>query len=514
MGKSLLPPSFVLRTLRVAISAVLTICLIVTFTLFPIINAMTAALLLALEIACLSRWGRWEAISGAVIGAAGLEHYFLAPRGFGLNRPDQVLALAAFLATAVVISQITSRMRQNHREAAERRAEMEKILRLGNAILDSENAGATFEMLPDYMVEIFGAKGAALYDEPSGRVFRSGSKAGAIADEKLRAAATAAESWKDAQTPVVVVPIRRGGQLAGSLGLAGCSLSGRLLDQVAERVSVGLAKVCAAEEEMVVEVARRTDELKTAVLDALIHEIKSPLAGMKLAATTLLSDHPGTPTDQRSMLTALRSEMDRFNERIDEVVRMAQIEAGAPVLDRRPHNLAEIVNRCLGEMELAFQDRLVETEFSAGSTPVDCDAILIKRVFKILLDNAAKYSPPGSPVCVQVSGVSGMTAVSVISEGDALGERERQLVFEKYYRGGGALASGLSGTGLGLWSAKLIVEAHHGTIRATTAPGRNVFEFSLPAAERPMEMEAGRLAPKGPQVETSGTEQQHSFGAI
>lgn len=239
----------------------------------------------------------------------------------------------------------------------------------------------------------------------------------------------------------------------------------------------------AADKEMAAEVARRTDELKSAVFDALAHEIKSPLAAMNVAVTTLLSNHPGNAAQQKELLDAIQREVSRLNRRIDEVMRTAQIEAGQPVLERRPWNVCEIVSASLTEMELPLQDRPVQTEISDALPLVDCDEVMIKRVLKILLDNAAKYSPAGSPIRVHAGSSSDGVMISVTNAGPALEPVERERVFEKYYRGPQAQASATSGTGLGLWSARCIIEAHGGRIWATGEQGWNAFHFSLPVAE-------------------------------
>lgn len=135
-------------------------------------------------------------------------------------------------------------------------------------------------------------------------------------------------------------------------------------------------------------------------------------------------------------------------------------------------------------MELLLQDRAVEADIFFDCLPLaHCDETMIKRVLKILLDNATRYSPAGFPIRVSARSSGDAVIVGVANAGQAMDRSERELVFEKYYRGRQARAYGVSGTGVGLSSARRIIEAHGGTIWATSEQGWNAFHFSLPVAE-------------------------------
>lgn len=314
-----------LRVLRVAVSAVLTCSLVVTCTLIPIVNAMTVTLLMILEIVFLAVWGRVEAFLAAIVAAIGSDYFYLPPKGFGMDGADQMVAFACFLMAATAITQVTSRMKQHQLEINTRRKEIEMLHKLGAAIVDSEDLASTLQRLPEYIVEIFGARQAAVYDQPSGLISRAGSGSNLLSDDRLRSVALGGQNWIDKAAAVFVAPIGPNGSGAGSVGVAGSVCALPLADQIAERVGVGVAKVYAAEKEMAAEVMHRTDELKSAILDALVHEIKSPIAAMNVAVTTLLSQHKGNEAQQQELLGAIKREMNRLNRRIDEVVRTAQI---------------------------------------------------------------------------------------------------------------------------------------------------------------------------------------------
>jgi two-component system sensor histidine kinase KdpD len=144
----------------------------------------------------------------------------------------------------------------------------------------------------------------------------------------------------------------------------------------------------------------------------------------------------------------------------------------------------EIVFRSLEDAAPLLQDRLVRTEIAEGLPMADCDETMINRVLKLLLDNAAKYSPSSSPVTVSGRSAGGSIVISVATSGPTLTQNECECVFDKYYRGSNARSSGIPGTGLGLASARSIVEAHGGKIWVLSEADRgNAFQFSLPVAE-------------------------------
>jgi signal transduction histidine kinase len=369
---------------------------------------------------------------------------------------------------------------RTERELHETRQQTEKLHKLGSAMLDSEDSDSALERLPECIAEIFDVPGAALYEHATGRIFRAGPQAWVIPEDKLRQAAIAGERQMDPVSHLFVLPIRRAGGAPASLGLSAQEVSEDLLNEIAERTAVILARVYAAERAMAAEVARRTDELRSAVLDALMHEIKSPLNALNLSVEALAYR---LDPRQRELLAGIKSETDGLNRRIDEAMRTAQIEAGDFSLNQRPTLVNKLISTSLREMGAALADREIETDVREPLPAADCDGAMAAHVLKLLLDNAAKYSPTGSPIKVCAKSDSGTIVFSVVSRGRTLTREERERVFEKYYRGREARSTGAPGTGLGLASAERIVEAHGGAIWVTPEPDGNGFHFSLPAAE-------------------------------
>jgi len=466
---------------RLVISAGLIAALLAVCSHLPHIDHATVALLMVLAIVGLATmWGRAEALTGAIIGGLGFDFYFLPPRGFGIAAPEHWVALVAFLVTCVVTGEFAVRSRRDRIEAVNREIATEKLYKLVNALLESGSAESTMQQLADALVGIFGADGVALYDRHTGQVARSGSRAAAISDQALRETATSGLQVADAALALSLAPVRHGSDLVGSLGIRGARLSDALLSAVAGRVGLGLARLFAIEKTNEAEAVRRSEELKSAVLDAMAHEIRNPLNSVKLAATTLLSGHAGSELHKQEMLTIINEEVGRMDRFLEDAVQLARVEANELSLKKEPQNMAQLIPAAIAEISALAGRRPIQVCVPESLPPAECDKDMIVRVLKQLLTNALKYSPKDSPLTVSAEFNGEVIVIDVVDRGPGVKDEERERIFEKYYRGRAARARA-PGTGLGLASARSIVQAHGGEIWVTRPPaGGAAFHVSLP----------------------------------
>jgi len=473
----------VTRPLRVAIRLVGSVALVgaIIFVYYRIVpaNNLTVGLTLVLAILGIATWwGFTESIAAAIAGTLGLNYFFLPPVGeFTISDPENWVALAAFLVTAVTASELSVRVRRRAAEAIARRQEVERLYALGQTLLLSGSVRSAARDIVNSIIRTFEIPGAVFFNQLTDEFFRSDTR-GAISDEQLRQVAETGEPLIDASRQITIVPIRLGGQSAGSLGFVGCTLSTAALNALAYLVAIGIERARTIEETNRAEAARQSEVLKATLLDALAHDLKTPLTSIKGAVTHLLAK--ARDAEELELLTIANEEADRLNRLVVEVLEMARIEASKLHPDRAPHNIMDILQATLKAQEESLKGRKIELRVPASLPAADVDFEFIEQVLKQLLDNATNYSPPGAPLIISAETEGERIVVSVADEGKGIPVDEQSKIFDKFYRGR-AWREKVLGTGLGLSIAKGIVEAHGGKIWVTSAPGKgSVFSFAVP----------------------------------
>jgi two-component system sensor histidine kinase KdpD len=466
------------RALRLIAAPTIVGLIIALYYYFVPVNNTTVALTLLLAILGISTgWGLLEATIASLVAVLGFNYCFLPPVGtLTVQEPQNWVALIAFLITAVTASQLSVRAKRRTLEAVERRREIEGLYALSQSLLLSGSARTASQDLVSRVVKILGVSTAAFYTEATDEIFRWGPEAPRISDDQLRA--DVEEPLVDAEANFAIIPVRLGGQALGNLGLAGPLPSLAVLNAVAYLVAIGIERARALEEGSRSEATRQSEVLKSALLDALAHDFKTPLTSIKAAATSLLGGDR-SPQD-RELMTIIDEEADRLNRLVAEVLEMVRIEAGKLHLEKRPHPVAQIIDIALADIRPALRERTVEVRLQNVLPEVEVDFDFVQQVLKQLLDNALKYSSPGSPLTVSARSGDGRIVISVGNQGSGIDEQERPHIFDKFFRAREHRFR-VPGTGMGLAIAKGIVEAHGGKIWVTSEPGEGtVFSFSLP----------------------------------
>ena len=249
-----------------------------------------------------------------------------------------------------------------------------------------------------------------------------------------------------------------------------------LLETFANGAAIALEQARLAEEERAAAVARESDRLKSALLSSVSHDLRTPLAGIKAAASSLLQTDVAWSEEDRALFARdIDSEADRLTRLVSNLLDLSRIEAGAIVPDKEWEDLAELADRVIRRLEPRLDGHPVVRDIPTALPPVRLDAVQIEQVLTNLIENAAKYSLSGAPITVAASvdehGPGLALRLAVSDEGPGIQPSERERIFDKFYRIAGS-ARRASGTGMGLAIVKGLVEAHGGRIVVEAAANR------------------------------------------
>jgi two-component system sensor histidine kinase KdpD len=252
-------------------------------------------------------------------------------------------------------------------------------------------------------------------------------------------------------------------------------------------MAITIEKARALEDAGYAEAARQSEVLKSALLDSLAHDIKTPLTSIKAAVTSLLASNSASngrsAGAESELLTIIDEEADRLNQLAAEVIAMARIEAGKLHLEKRSVAVADLIGGALAELAPALKGRSVTVNAPEGLPAAEADPEFVQQVVKQFVENALKYSPEGSPLSISAALRSGKIVIGVADRGPGIEENERARIFDKFFRGRRHRFE-TKGTGMGLAIAKGIVEAHGERIWVESEAGQGaVFYFSLSAGD-------------------------------
>ncbi len=444
----------------------------------------TAAFLLLLCILCIATLGDMLVAIVLSLVADIAYLWFLPPdNSFAIEGFSSWIALAAFLATAVIGSQLSIRAQRRAREAEDRNQEMDRIHALGRALLAHDTLSATGEAAAGQIVAALEANGAALYNAKLQKTHQAGTIP--QMDDTLRNVFETGEPWTGGSPRIFVYSLNSGDHRIGALAIQSDELSETAAQLTISLISVALERAAATEKAVEASAISRNQELRRALVDAFAHNLKTPLTSIKACATALLrrasSVNGGLNEETRELLTVVDEETDRLIRLIGDSLELVRVgERVAPAREIIP--VSQPVLAALADLERSLEGRTIRTDLPETPLPVAADPHLIQIVMTQLLDNALKYSPPDSPVEIEVRTTGSHATITVRNEGAALDEDERERIFDKFYRGRENRGR-IEGTGMGLAIARTIVESHEGEIKARNDPqGRIVFEFSLPLA--------------------------------
>jgi two-component system sensor histidine kinase KdpD len=446
------------------------------------VNQTTVALSFLLAILAVSAvWGIAVSAFMSLVAMLAFNYYFLPPVGtLTIADPQNWVALFAFLVTSITGSQLSSRIRKEADEAHQRRREVERLYRFSRQLLGEGNVIQLMNAIPDYIVESFEAGAADLFLPQKEKFYRSGFGAAHLDEERMKTTYLRDEAVLDTEHSVYFMPVRLGVRPIGSLGISGAQLSRQSLEAVGTLVAIAIERARAVEQLGQTEAERQGERLKSALLDSITHDFRTPLTSMKAAISSLLSSGKIDPAQSRELLTIIDEECDRLNHLVDEAGEMAKLEAGEVVLNLEPTPIEEIIHAALAHCKSGLAGRHVNARIAPDLPPVRADLERVKEALVQLIDNANLYSPKDQPITITAELTGDSVTTSVADRGPGIDDFEQTMIFDKFYRGKDQRYL-VRGTGMGLPIAKAIIAAMQGSISVTSQLGHgSVFSFTLP----------------------------------
>src|SRR6266704_6469054 len=333
------------RAVGFALSAIIVAGIAFLYRYVLLVNQTTVALTLLLAILAVSAvWGMVVSVFMSVVAMLVFNYAFLPPVGnLTIADPQNWVALGAFLVTSIMGSQLSARIRKEADEAHSRRREIKRLYKFSQKLLGEGNVIQLMNAIPDYIVESFEAGAAELFLPQKEKFYRSGFGAAHLDEGKMKAAFLRDEIALDAEHSEYFIPVRLGVRPIGSLGISGSRLSRQSVEALGTLVAIAIERARAVEQLGQTEAERQGERLKSALLDSVTHDFRTPLTSMKAAVTSLLTSSNSDAAQSRELLSIIDEECDRLNHLVEEAGEMAKLEAGEVTLDLAPTPVNEII---------------------------------------------------------------------------------------------------------------------------------------------------------------------------
>ncbi|MER9705705.1 sensor histidine kinase KdpD [Mesorhizobium sp. M0204] len=449
--------------------------------------------------------GLWPALYACLISAIAFNYFFLEPRyTLTIEDPESIVALAVFLVVAVIASNLTARV-QRQAVAARSRARATEDIYLfskklaGAGTLDDVLWATAFQiasMLKLRVVLLLPEDGTIAVKAgypPDDTLAEADIAAARWAWEHNRAAGRGADTLPGAKR--LYLPLRTGRTAVGVVGLdndkQGPLLTPeqqRLLDALADQAAVAIERIQLVADVDRAKLAAEADRLRSALLTSISHDLKTPLAAIMGAAGTLRDFEAALPEQDRTeLLSTVLDEAERLNRFIANLLDMTKIESGTMEPNYAFHYLGDIVGSALHRARKIVREHKTEIDIPSDLPMLRVDPVLFEQVLFNLLDNAAKYAPPGSTIRLQAWADNGFIILQIMDEGPGIPPADLERVFDTFYR----VRKGdqvRAGTGLGLSICRGFIEAMGGTLSAANRSDRSGAVFTIKMQLVPAEL--------------------------
>lgn len=428
----------------------------------PRVNLATAtAIYLFVTLAIADRAGFAAASMVSVIATLCLEFFFAPPLfSFRVDRPDDWLALATFEGVSLMVSRLSHRARQDQHALERQSVEQQALYELCRDTLLLDWKQAPEQQLCALIKRSFPLRGVALWNAYEDALSCCGETP--EAENTVKAVYFNERNYDDASNLASFRVLYFGTRAVGALMLYGHSIDSLCISSITSIAAMAIERARSLTLEMNIEAERRSEQLRSALLDGFAHAFKTPLTTITLTSSGLLAVD-GLNSRQTSLIELINREATRLSELTTRLLRTSRLEASELVVHEKVTNLKELLQRVIEECALQLRLAHVDLSLALGVESIRCDPQLLAMAITQILDNAAKYGSHGSRLLISAERQTSEIVLRIHNEGSYIPPIERTKVFARYYRSP-RVEHRAPGTGLGLSVAKKAVEAQGGKI--------------------------------------------------
>ena len=467
----------------------------------PDVSATTVALALLLIVLGAATFAPLAvAIIVSIGGMLAFNFFFLPPVGtLTIADPQNWIALFAFLAVAVIASNLSAAAKAREREAVARSNELTRLFDLTRDVLLTTETTRAIDILARHVARRFELTSAAicLPSDNGWRIYQGGDQDVTVDENALNTALAKArgilefdayqraygghQRIGDAETGLSLVPLRHGVKAVGLLAAVAPALDMGTLDALGGVVAIAIERAQFLADRDAAELVRQKADLAATLLASLSHDLKTPLTAVRVAVENLRGDLP--PDDRRAQADVAIGDLGRLTRLFEDILDMARVDAAAIVVERQWVTPADVVDASMALVRHALEGREVDVD-ADSAVSVAVDPRLASGALAHLLENAAQYSPRDQAIEVAARAEHDGLRVSVTDHGPGLDPGELDHLFERFYRG--RVARQISpGTGMGLAITRGLLAAAGGRVWAENVPGAGArFSIVVPGAVR------------------------------
>jgi two-component system, OmpR family, sensor histidine kinase KdpD len=475
---------------------IIAVCTLIALVLRPHVDATNLVMVYLCGVVLTAmRCSRGISVLASFLSVAAFDFFCVPPYlTFRVHDYEYLITFAGMLMVALVISAQTGRIRMQAADAGWREARTETLYNLSRRLAGQTRVFEIARTAAEYVEEVFPARIGIFLPENGQITFqRRTCEQWPIARSEENAAQRAFDRGEKAgrgMEPAAggasfYIPLRGAKDMVGVMGVIPkdgaapfSSSQLQLLEVLANQAALGIERAFSQHAAEAARVQMHTEEMRSSLLSAVSHDLRTPLSSITGAASTLRSQGDRLqPEVRQELLDSIAEEAERLGRLVSNLLDMTRLESGVE-LRRDLYPLEEIVGSALQRMERQLANRQVTTDLPEDLPLVSIDDVLLGQLVVNLLENAIKYTPEGTPIELAAEAVEGSVILEVRDRGPGFAPGDERRIFEKFYRG---KSEGVRGAGVGLAICLAIMQAHRGTIEAFNRPGGGaVFRIRLP----------------------------------